>query len=47
MAYIVIIKQNKEEARLEYTTWEEAISAKISFENYGKCESITIEKKED
>jgi len=43
MAYVVVIIQDGEEARLSYNTWKEAMHAKISFENYGKCESITIE----
>jgi hypothetical protein len=44
MVYIVLILQNNEEARLICNTLEEAQRVKVSFENYGKCESISIEK---
>jgi hypothetical protein len=44
MAYVVVIIQNGEEARLMCDTFEEAARVKVSFENYGKCESITIER---
>ena len=43
MVYIVVIKQEGETARLECATLEEAQKVKVSFENYGKCENITIE----
>jgi hypothetical protein len=44
MNYTVVIIQDNEEARLTCDTWEEAQRVKVSFENYGKCESITIER---
>lgn len=44
MTYIVVIIQNNEEARLLCDTFEEAQRVKVSFENYGKCENISIEK---
>lgn len=47
MKYVVIIKQDGETARIECETIQEAQKVKVSFENYGKCESITIEKQGD
>lgn len=44
MGYIVLIKQNGETARLECATLEEAQKVRLSFVNYGKCESVTIER---
>lgn len=45
-SYVVVIIQNNDEARLDCDTYEEALSVKRSFENYGKYESITIERVE-
>lgn len=47
MKYFVVIEQDGEIARLECETLQEAQKVKVSFENYGKCESITIEKNGD
>ena len=47
MKYVVVIKQNDEFARLNCATWEEAMSVKISFVNYGKCQSVEIEIQND
>jgi hypothetical protein len=44
MIFIVVIIQDNEEARLTCDSWEEAKRVKVSFENYGKCESISIER---
>lgn len=41
----VVIVQDGETARLECDSYEEAHRVKVSFENYGKCQSITIERK--
>lgn len=46
MSYTVVILQDNEYARLKCATLEEAIRVKISFENYGKCQSVEIEMKE-
>lgn len=44
MKYDVVIVQDGETGKLECDTYEEALRVKASFENYGKCQSITIEK---
>ena len=41
--YIVIILQNNEYARLECETLDEAQRVKVSFENYGRCDSVEIQ----
>ena len=46
MNYTVVIEQDGEQARLDCETYEEAVRVKVSFENYGKCQSIEIETKD-
>lgn len=46
MNYTVVILQNGEYARLQCETLEEAQRVQRSFVNYGKCESVQIEKNE-
>lgn len=43
MMYTVVILQDGELARLECESLEEAQRVRVSFENYGKCQSVTIE----
>lgn len=43
MIYTVVIQQDGEWARLECKSYEEALSVKISFENYGRCQVVEIE----
>jgi len=45
LTYVVVILQDGEYARLECETLEEAQSVRQSFVNYGKCQEVTIEKK--
>ena len=47
MTYTVVILQDGERARLDCETYEEAVQVKRSFENYGKCQSIEIEPKDN
>jgi len=47
MKYAVVILQDKEYARLECATLEEAQQVKQSFVNYGKCQEVTIENIEE
>ncbi len=47
MKYDVVIVQNGETARLPCDSYDEAVRVKVSFENYGKCQSITIERVSD
>jgi len=47
MNYTVVIEQDDEQARLDCETYEEAVRVKVSFENYGKCQSIEIETKDN
>lgn len=44
MTYYVVVEQDDETARLECATQEEAHLVKVSFENYGKCQNISIEQ---
>lgn len=41
--HCVVIRQAGEEARLHCDTFAEAHDVRRSFENYGRCESVTIE----
>jgi hypothetical protein len=43
--YYVIIIQEDQMAKLECHSYDEAVKVKQSFINYGKCQSVTIEKK--
>ncbi len=43
MSYTVVIVQDGGTARLECKSYEEALSVKISFENYGRCQEVRIE----
>jgi hypothetical protein len=45
LTYVVVILQDGEYARLECETLEEAHLVRRSFVNYGKCQRVTIEKK--
>ena len=47
MKYIVVIEQAGEQARLECRSLEEAEIVRQSFENYGRCNDIRIEVKND
>ena len=47
MKYAVVILQDKEYARLECATLEEAQQVKQSFVNYGKYQEVTIEQVEE
>lgn len=47
MKYAVVILQDKEYARLDCATLEEAQQVKQSFINYGKYQEVTIEKVEE
>jgi hypothetical protein len=47
MKYVVVIKQNDDFAKLYCESWEEAMSVKISFVNYGKCQSVEIQTEND
>lgn len=47
MNYIVVIEQAGEQARLECGSLEEAQRVKVSFENYGRCNDVRIEVKND
>ena len=42
--YTVVIHQNGETARLDCSTYEEAVIVYRSFVNYGKCQEVRIEK---
>lgn len=44
MTYYVVIEQDGETARLECSSYAEAQQVKVSFENYGKCQNISIEQ---
>ena len=44
MTYTVVIHQDGEVARLECKSWDEALLVRQSFVNYGKCQSVEIEK---
>ena len=44
MTYYVVIQQDGETARLECQTLAEAQQVKVSFENYGKCQNISIDR---
>jgi hypothetical protein len=46
MTYYVVIEQNSETAWIECATSEEAHLVKVSFENYGKCQIISIEQEQ-
>ena len=46
MTYYVVIEQDSETARLECQSLTEAHEVKVSFENYGKCQNISIEQVE-
>jgi hypothetical protein len=46
MAYEVVIVQDGDTARLECATLEEAQLVRQSFINYGKCQSVEIERKD-
>lgn len=43
MTYYVVIEQDGDVARLACDSLAEAHQVKISFENYGKCQNISIE----
>jgi hypothetical protein len=45
--YAVIIVQDGQEARLTCDTLEEALQVRRSFENYGRCQEIRIEKESE
>ena len=47
MTYYVVIEQDGETARLECQSYAEAQQVKVSFENYGKCQNISIEQDEE
>lgn len=42
--YDVVIVQDGETGKLPCMSYDEAVEVKRSFENYGKCQSITIER---
>ena len=46
MTYTVVILQDGETARLACDTLEEAQKVRQSFINYGKCQEVLIEIKE-
>ena len=46
MSYVVVIVQDGDTARLECASYEEALQVRQSFVNYGKCQSVEIERKD-
>jgi hypothetical protein len=46
MSYEVVIVQDGETARLACASYEEAVQVRQSFINYGKYQSVEIERKD-